>query len=52
MLFHCLGDGMRINAQLIDAESGGHVWAQKFDCELKCVFELQDEIAAGIAATV
>jgi TolB-like protein/class 3 adenylate cyclase/Tfp pilus assembly protein PilF len=46
------GDRVRINAQLIEAEGGGHIWAKKFDRKLEDVFELQDEIVASIAATV
>ena len=43
---------VRINAQLIDAETGHHIWADKFDRELEDIFELQDEITARIAATI
>ncbi len=43
---------VRINAQLIDAETGHHIWADKFDRELEDIFELQDEITAHIAATI
>lgn len=47
-------DGLRvrITAQLIDAESGNHVWAQKFDTSLEDIFAVQDEITKRIAATV
>jgi TolB-like protein/class 3 adenylate cyclase len=43
------GNRLRINAQLIDAESGAHVWAEKFDRELADVFAVQDEIVAAIS---
>lgn len=43
------GDQLRINAQLIDALSGGHEWAGKFDGPLADVFALQDEVARSIA---
>jgi TolB-like protein/class 3 adenylate cyclase/Tfp pilus assembly protein PilF len=46
------GDRVRVNAQLIDAESDRHVWADRFDREIADVFELQDNIVASIAATV
>ena len=50
------GDRIRINAQLIDAETGGHIWAERYDRELKDVFTLQDEIVrkvvTGIAVEV
>jgi len=43
------GDQLRINAQLIDALSGGHEWAGKFDGSLTDVFALQDKVARSIA---
>lgn len=46
------GDRLRITAQLIDAETGHHVWAQKFDSQLEDVFDLQDQITNQIAATI
>ena len=42
------GDQVRINAQLIDAKSGGHIWADRFDGELSNVFALQDRISERI----
>lgn len=42
------GDQVRINAQLIDALSGGHIWAERYDGVLKDVFALQDEVTRGI----
>ena len=44
-----LGDELRINAQLIDAESGGHLWAERFDGAWGDVFALQDRIVTRIA---
>jgi adenylate cyclase len=38
------GQRIRINAQLIDAGTGNHIWAEKYDRELKDVFAVQDEI--------
>ena len=46
------GNRVRITAQLIDASSGHHVWAEKFDRDLDDVFAVQDEITLRIAATV
>jgi adenylate cyclase len=46
------GDRLRINTQLIDALSGGHVWAGKFDGSLGDVFALQDQVARSIADTL
>lgn len=43
------GDRIRVNAQLIDATSGQHVWAETYDREVADVFALQDEISALIA---
>jgi TolB-like protein/class 3 adenylate cyclase/Tfp pilus assembly protein PilF len=43
------GDQLRINAQLIDALDGGHVWADRFDGSLIDVFALQDKVASSIA---
>ncbi|MCW5717792.1 MAG: adenylate/guanylate cyclase domain-containing protein [Bauldia sp.] len=42
------GSRVRVTAQLIDAASGGHIWAERFDRELVDVFEVQDEITRSI----
>ena len=41
---------VRVNAQLIDAESGGHLWAERFDKPLSNLFSMQDEIVASLAS--
>jgi adenylate cyclase len=41
-------DQLRINAQLIDAIAGNHLWAEKYDRNLKGIFELQDDITMKI----
>jgi adenylate cyclase len=46
------GGRVRITAQLISADSGEHVWAERYDRDLKDVFELQDEVAGTVATTV
>ena len=46
------GEKVRINAQLIDAVTGRHLWAEKYDRELKDIFELQDEISLKIISSV
>src|SRR4051794_2208178 len=46
------GERVRITAQLIDAGSGAHLWAERYDRPLEDVFAVQDEIARGIVATV
>src|SRR5271169_3048995 len=43
------GERMRINAQLVDAETGAHVWAERFDKEVADLFATQDEIVARLA---
>src|SRR5262249_13528034 len=43
------GMHLRIAAQAIHAESGHHLWAKAFRCELKDVFAIQEEIAASVA---
>ena len=46
------GDRVRVTAQLIDAETGHHVWAERYDRDLEDIFALQDELTQGIAAVV
>jgi tetratricopeptide (TPR) repeat protein len=43
------GSRMRVNVQLIDAESGAHLWAERFDKPLADIFDMQDEIVAHLA---
>jgi adenylate cyclase len=43
---------MRITAQLIDAISGAHLWADRFDGLLESVFELQDSVALSVAGVI
>ena len=45
------GDQLRITAQLIDATSGNHLWAERYDREMKDVFAIQDEITMKILAS-
>jgi len=45
-------DRVRITAQLIDANTGHHVWADRYDRELKDIFALQDEITMKIMVAV
>jgi len=42
------GDRVRVTAQLIDAKNGQHLWAEKYDRDLKEIFEIQDEISKKI----
>jgi TolB-like protein/DNA-binding winged helix-turn-helix (wHTH) protein/Tfp pilus assembly protein PilF len=46
------GDRVRITAQLIDARSDQHLWAESYERDLKDVLSLQDEVAGQIAAQV
>jgi len=42
------GERMRVTAQLIETESGGHIWAERYDRKLADIFALQDEITETI----
>src|SRR5258707_7107534 len=44
------GDRIRISAQLINAESGSHLWAEHYDRKMKDLFAVQDEVARTVAA--
>jgi TolB-like protein/class 3 adenylate cyclase len=44
------GSRLRVNVQLIDTESGQHLWAERFDKPLADLFDMQDEIVAHLAA--
>jgi TolB-like protein/class 3 adenylate cyclase/Tfp pilus assembly protein PilF len=46
------GDRVRVSAQLIDATTGHHVWAERYDRELSDIFALQDEITEAIVASM
>ena len=46
------GSWVRINAQLIDAETDAHLWAERFDREIGDLFAVQDEITGRIAFTL
>jgi TolB-like protein/class 3 adenylate cyclase len=46
------GNRMRVNVQLIDAETGSHLWAERFDKPLDDLFDMQDEIVARLAGTL
>ncbi|NKB48179.1 MAG: hypothetical protein GKS02_02325 [Alphaproteobacteria bacterium] len=46
------GDRIRINAQLVEAESGAHIWADRWDRNLDDIFAVQDELTTTIAANL
>jgi hypothetical protein len=43
------GERMRVNVQLIDAETGAHLWAERFDKKVVDLFDMQDEIVPRLA---
>lgn len=45
-------DRLRITAQLIEADSGGHIWGEKYDRELRDIFDLQDEITRQVVGSI
>jgi TolB-like protein/Tfp pilus assembly protein PilF len=46
------GNRVRITAQLLDATTGAHLWADRFDAQLADVFELQDNVASSVAGVI
>jgi TolB-like protein/class 3 adenylate cyclase len=46
------GGRMRVNVQLIDAETGNHLWAERFDKPLADLFDMQDEVVARLAGAL
>ena len=46
------GNRVRVTVQLIDAETGHHVWAERYDREMEDIFDLQDEMVHVIAAAL
>jgi adenylate cyclase len=46
------GNRVRVTAQLIEAESGNHIWAERYDRDLEDIFALQDELVHEIATAV
>jgi len=46
------GNRLRVNVQLIDAETGNHLWAERFDKPVADLFDVQDEIVSRLANTL
>jgi adenylate cyclase len=46
------GERVRISAQLIDRETGGHLWAERFDRDLTDIFAVQDEVTQEIVSAM
>jgi TolB-like protein len=47
-----MGSKLRVNAQLIDAASGGHLWAERYDGDMEDIFQFQDDIRAQIVSAL
>jgi hypothetical protein len=43
---------IRVNVQLVDAETGNHIWAERFDKPVTDLFDMQDEIVSRLANTL
>jgi TolB-like protein len=46
------GDSVRVNAQLVDARTGYHVWSERYDRPMKDLFALQDDISRNIVSSL
>jgi adenylate cyclase len=46
------GDRIRVTAQLIEAATGAHIWAERYDRKIEDIFDVQDEITAAIVAAL
>ena len=46
------GSRLRVNVQLVDAETGNHLWAERFDKSVADLFDMQDEIVSRLANTL
>ena len=46
------GERVRITAELIDAETGNHIWAERYDREIRDIFAIQDEITLAVAKAI
>jgi TolB-like protein len=46
------GNRLRVNVQLIDAETGNHLWAERFDKPVADLFDMQDEMVSRLANTL
>ena len=46
------GNKVRITGQLVDATTGAHLWAERFDGELEDIFDLQDQVAASVVGAI
>jgi adenylate cyclase len=46
------GSRVRVGARLIDAETGNHIWAERYDRDVNEIFAVQDEITAAVASAI
>ena len=46
------GNRVRITGQLIDTNTGAHIWADRFDGALDDIFELQDQVASRVVGAI
>jgi adenylate cyclase len=46
------GNRVRVTAQLVEAASGGHLWAERYDRGLADIFAVQDEITASVSSAI
>ncbi len=46
------GASIRVSVQLVDTETGHHIWAQRYDSQLQDIFALQDRIVAQVVASI
>ena len=47
-----VGDHVRVTAQLVEAETGNHIWAERYDRKLEDIFAVQDEIVESIVSNL
>ena len=47
-----IGERIRVNVQLIDAQSGSHIWSERYDRAVENVFVVQDEISAAVTRAI
>ncbi|MCG7520116.1 adenylate/guanylate cyclase domain-containing protein [Ruegeria sp. Ofav3-42] len=46
------GNRLRVTVQLIDSQSDGHIWAEKYDRDMDDIFSIQDEVTSAVVATL
>jgi len=46
------GERIRVTGQLIDTETGNHIWADRYDCRLEDIFAVQDEVTEAIITAI